>query len=283
MKAMATWFRRGRGTALGVLVGAIAIGSATPHLLEAVGGVRWQAVIVGTSLLTLAGGVLADRAGRDGPYPFPKGSFHPAAARIAWKNRGVRLATLGYFGHMWELYARWAWFAVFFADVLRRHGSAAPRVGAALATFIVVGLGAGGSALGGILGDRWGRTRLTALSMTLSGASALVIGLLIDLHPAVVLAVGLFWGFWVIADSAQFSAIVTEIADQRYVGTVLTLQTASGFLLTAVSVYLLPILTDTLSWRWVFALLAVGPALGVVAMLRLLRSPEAALIAGGRG
>jgi MFS family permease len=283
MKAMATWFRRDRGIALGVLVGAICVGSATPHLLDAIGGVRWQIVIIGTSVLTLAGGLVAELAGKDGPYPFPKATFDPSQARLAWANRGVRLATLGYFGHMWELYAMWAWFAVFFAEVLQRHGSEDGRVGAAVATFVVIGLGAVGSTLGGVLGDRWGRTRLTSMSMALSGSCALLIGLLIDVHPAVVLAVGLFWGFWVIADSAQFSTIVTETADQRYVGTVLTLQTAAGFLLTAVSVYLLPVLTDSFSWRWVFALLAFGPALGVVAMLKLLRSPEAALIAEGRG
>ncbi len=283
MKAMATWFHRGRGTALGFLVGAISIGSAMPHLVDAVGGVRWQSVIVVTSLLTLAGGVLVEVVGRDGPFPFPRARFDPAQARVAFANRGVRLATLGYFGHMWELYAMWAWFAVFFADVLTRNGYEQARTPAAMAAFVVIAIGAAGSIVGGVLGDRWGRTRLTILAMALSGGCALVIGLLRDTSPSIVLAVALLWGFWIIADSAQFSAIITETADQRYVGTVLTLQTAVGFLLTAGSVYLVPVLTDLVGWAWVFALLVPGPVLGVVAMLRLLRSPDAALIAGGRG
>ncbi|GAC1376251.1 MAG: MFS transporter [Acidimicrobiales bacterium] len=283
LKAMATWFRRGRGTALGVMVGALTLGSATPYLVNGLGGVRWQVVIVVTSLLTLGGGLLAVLVASDGPFAFPVATFDPRQVRRALSNRGVRLATWGYFGHMWELYAMWAWFAVFFTDVLSRHGVAEPRRGAAFAAFAVIGVGAVGSFVGGVLGDRWGRTRSTALAMILSGSSAVVIGLLRAQPVGVVLGIGLFWGFWVIADSAQFSAMVTELADQAYVGTALTLQLAIGFTLSVLTIWLIPILRDHLSWQWAFAFLAPGPALGAIAMIRLLRSPDSARIAGGLG
>lgn len=283
LKAMATWFRRGRGTALGVMVGALTLGSAIPHLVNGLGTVRWETVIITSSILTVAGGMVAELVAADGPFPFPVARFDPRQAQLVFANRGVRLATLGYFGHMWELYAMWAWFVAFFTDVLTRHGLDHPQRGAAFATFAVIGVGAFGSWVGGVLGDSWGRTRTTALAMILSGLSAFVIGLLRAQPVWVVLAVGLFWGFWVVADSAQFSAIVTELAEQAYVGTAVTLQLAVGFTLTVVTIWLVPVLRDHLSWEWAFAFLAPGPALGAAAMLRLGRLPESMRIAGGRG
>ena len=262
LKLMATWFRRGRGTALGILVGALTLGSATPHLVNALGGLDWQTVVYATSVLTLAGGLLA-LAVRDGPYPFPPATFDPHQARRAFAPRGVRLASLGYFGHMWELYAMWAWFAVFFAAAVD------DGAGAAYATFAVIGAGAVGCWAGGVLGDRVGRAETTAAAMAVSGTCALVIGLLLDAPAWVVLLVGLVWGFTVVADSAQFSTLVTEHADQAYVGTALTMQLALGFTLTVVTIWLVPFLADAVGWRWTFAFLVPGPALGVVAMLRL--------------
>jgi MFS family permease len=285
LKVMATWFRRGRGTALGVMVGGLTLGSAMPHLLNGLGGIEWRRVIVHTSLLTIAGGILAEFIGRDGPFPFPRAVFDPRQAARAFANRGVRLATLGYFGHMWELYAMWTWFAVFFADVLRREGTisnTSPQAEAALGAFVVIGAGALGCWSGGWLADRWGRTRTAALSLVISGACALVIGAN-SLSALAVLLIGLVWGFSVVADSAQFSTMVTETADQSYVGTALTLQLAIGFTLTVVTIWLVPVLRDSVGWYGAFAMLALGPAGGIVAMLRLLRSPEAAKIAGGRG
>jgi MFS family permease len=283
LKSMATWFRVGRGTGLGILVGALTLGSAAPHLINGLGGVDWRVVVLTTSALTLAGGVLAELAGSEGPWPFPRARFDPRQARLAFSGRGVRLASLGYFGHMWELYAMWAWFVAFYAAVLAAHGDPVPQRGAAFATFAVIGAGGVGCWAGGVLGDRWGRSRTTMLSMTISGACALTIGALIDLPPGIVLAVGLVWGFWVVADSAQFSTIVTEVADQRYVGTAVTLQLAIGFLLTVATIWLIPALVEGVGWRWAFVALAPGPALGTLAMHRLKSSPEAARIAGGRG
>jgi MFS family permease len=283
LKSMATWFRRGRGTALGVMVGALTVGSALPHLVNGPGGVRWESVIIATSALTVAGGLVAELVGRDGPFPFPRATFDPGQARRAFADRGIRLATIGYFGHMWELYAMWAWFAVFFADRLALDGRAVVREGAAFATAAAIGVGGLGCWVGGVLGDRWGRSRTTVLAMGISGTSAVLIGLLRDAPVPVVLAVGLVWGFWVVADSAQFSTIVTALADQRYVGTAVTLRLAAGFTLTVLTIWLVPVLSGWFTWRWAFAFLAAGPAVGVWAMLQLLRSPESERIAGGLG
>ena len=282
LKLMATWFRRGRGTALGVVVGALTLGSAAPHLVNGLGGLDWRAVVYATSLLTLAGGLLAFAAVPEGPFRFARATFDPRQAGLVFHNRGVRLASLGYFGHMWELYAMWAWFLVFFTDAIEARGD---EVGAraAYATFAVIGAGAVGCWAGGVCGDRWGRTRTTAAAMAVSGACSLGIGLLFREPLWLLLAVGLVWGFSVVADSAQFSTMVTELADQTYVATALALQLAVGFTLTVATIWLVPYLEDAVSWRWAFAFLAPGPALGVLAMLRLRGTPEAERIAGGRG
>ena len=216
LKLMATWFRQGRGTALGIVVGALTLGSALPHLVNGLGGLDWQTVVYATSVLTVAGGLLAYFAVPEGPYPFPRAVFAPRQAGLVFHNRGVRLASLGYFGHMWELYAMWTWFLVFATDAIENQGD---EVGAkaAYATFAVIGIGAIGCWVGGLLGDRWGRTRTTAAMMAVSGTCALTIGLLYDGPLWALFAVGLVWGFTVVADSAQFSSIVTELGDQTYV------------------------------------------------------------------
>jgi MFS family permease len=282
LKLMSTWFQKGRGTALGILIGALTVGSAVPHLVNGLGGLDWRTVIYTTSTLTLAGGLIAEFAVGEGPFPFPKGEFNPRQVGGVFANRGVRLASLGYFGHQWEIYAMWTWFLVFFSETLASRG-ASGGAAAAFATFAVIGIGGLGCWVGGVLGDRWGRTKTTALMMALSGFCAVSIGLLFGTSVWLVLLVGLVWGFTVVADSAQFSTIVTELADQAYVGTALTLQLAVGYTLTAVTIWLIPLLEDAVGWRWAFAFLALGPALGVLAMLRLKYLPEAGRIAGGRG
>jgi MFS family permease len=265
LKLASTWFRRGRGTALGIVVGALTLGSAAPHLVNGLGGLDWQIVVWVTSALTAAGGVVVFLWVREGPYSFPSARFDPRQAGLVLRNRGVRLASLGYFGHMWELYAMWAWFLVFFAAV------ATDGQAAAYATFAVVGAGALGCWAGGVLGDRWGRPQTTAAMMAVSASCALLIGLVGESSEALVLALGLVWGFTVVGDSAQFSTLVTELAEQAYVGTALGLQMAVGFALTVPTIWLLPFLEDEVGWRWAFAFLVPGPLLGIAAMLRLRR------------
>jgi nitrate/nitrite transporter NarK len=241
----------------------LTLGSAAPHLVNGLGGLDWRVVVGVTSALTAAGGAIVLLGVREGPNPFPAASFDPRQAGLVFRNRGVRLASLGYFGHMWELYAMWAWFAVFAADELY-----ASDTNAAVATFAVVAAGAVGCVVGGIAGDRVGRAETTVACMVVSAACALAIGFV---PSGLALAIGLVWGFTVVADSAQFSTLVTEHANQAYVGTALTLQLAAGFTLTVATIWLVPYVVEAAGWAAAFSLLAAGPALGVLAMLRLRR------------
>ena len=283
MKVMATHFRTGRGMALGVMIGALTVGSAMPHLVNGLGGLEWRTVVIATSVMTVAGGLIAISLVRDGPFPFTRATFRPRYILQALRDPAVRLVNLGYFGHMWELYAMWSWFAIFFGESVRAAtGSGASDAGP-LGAFAAIAVGALGCYAGGILGDRWGRTRTTALAMAVSGTCALVIGFTFGAAPWIVLAIGLVWGIAVVADSAQFSTMLTEVADQAYVGTTLTFQLAAGFTLSVATIWLVPVLRDAFGWWAAFAALAPGPFLGVMAMLALKGRPEAAKIAGGRG
>lgn len=280
-KLMSTWFRRQRGLALGVLAGAIILGNAMPHLVNGLGGVGWRSVIYSTSGLSVLGGLVAVVV-RDGPFPFPRSVFDPGQVGRVFANRGVRLASIGYFGHMWELFAMYAWFLVFFSDHLEK-GSEQVQSQAAFVTFAVIAVGSLGSLVGGLLGDRWGRSNTTALMLAISGVCSLGIGLLFGGPTWLLILVGLIWGVTVVADSAQFSVIVTEVGDQSYVGTALTMQVAVGFTVTVATIWLIPIIEAAVTWRWAFSILALGPLVGIAAMLRLKSLPEAARIAGGRG
>jgi MFS family permease len=283
LKAMATWFRAERGTALGSMVGGLTLGSATPHLLNGIGGVHWTNVIVATSALTLLGGIIAEYGGHDGPFPFPKAIFDPRQCVRAFSNRGVRLASLGYFGHMWELYAMWTWCAAFFADAYVARGASQPARLAAFTAFACIGIGSLGCSFGGIVGDRIGRTRTAIGSLAVSGLCSLLIGLSVQRSLLLAIAIGIVWGFSAVADSAQFSTMITETSDQSYVGTALTLQLALGFTLTVATIWLVPVLRASRGWPIAFAILAPGPVFGIAAMYKLMRSPEAKKLAHGRG
>ena len=284
MKIAAGWFKEGRGLAIGILVGALTLGSASPHLVRwAVSPTAWRIVLVIAAASALVGGLLVLLVPNDGPFAAPSPPFSLAAAPRILRDRAVALANLGYLGHMWELYAMWTWIAVFVAaSEHARRGAQADVTGlAALVTFAVVGSGAIGCWLGGKYADRWGRTLVTSVAMVLSGSCAVVVGLLFGASLAALLPLLLLWGITVVADSAQFSAAVSELAPRDYVGTALTLQTSLGFLLTCATIYLLPNVAAAIGWRWSMSVLAIGPAIGVWAMLVLRGRPEARQMAGG--
>jgi MFS family permease len=283
MKLMASWFRRGRGLALGTLIGALTLGKATPYLVNAVGSERWRSNVLAVSALAAVGGLIVLVFVADGPFATASARLDVAQVAKVFRNRGVRLADFGYFGHMWELYAMWTWVPAFLRASFAARS--APPALAEAASFLVIGSGVVGCVLAGLLADRVGRTVVASAAMVISGTCSLVFGLLFTAPTAILLVVAAIWGASVVADSAQFSACVTELSDPPYMGTALTVQTCVGFLLTMASIELVGRLAASpgFGWAWAFAALAPGPALGVAAMLRLRRLPEAAKIAGGRG
>jgi MFS family permease len=271
MKMIATWFQTGRGLAIGTLVGALTLGKATPYLMRALEGAGLEAVVLTASAGAVVAALLVGLGYRDGPFAFARRPFSWRLVGTVVRHRTTRLAIAGYLGHMWELYAMWTFVAVFFFDFfsLRGYGEGLAMRYSGMVGFAVIGIGAVGCVVAGVWADRLGRERVTIWAMAVSGACAMAIGWMLQAPLALVLAVALVWGFAVVADSAQFSAVITEVAPSHAVGTALTLQTSIGFLLTMATIQGVPALRDALGWPVAFGILALGPAAGILAMLRL--------------
>lgn len=269
LKIAAGWFLDRRGTALGIVVGALTIGSAFPHLLAwATDGVSWRMLMIFSSLLAALGAAIVGVTVKDGPYVSASAPFDPHAVGVVLRNREVRFATLGYLGHMWELYAMWTWIPAFATASILAAGSEAGRLGSLIA-FVAIASGAIGCVVAGIGADAVGKARVAGGAMIVSGTCALLAGLAFGAPFALLLALAVVWGFSVVADSAQFSALVAQFSPRTHVGTALTLQTCVGFLLTMISMRLLPAVAGSFGWKWAFLLLVPGPFLGALAMRKL--------------
>ncbi|MEE8045970.1 MAG: MFS transporter [Dehalococcoidia bacterium] len=283
MKVISGWYTKGRGFALGTMVGALTIGSGSPHLLRSIFSENWQAVIIGSSILAITGGLILKFFVTDGPHDVKGAKFNPRYLIGALAKRGPRLALTGYLGHQWELYAMWAWIGSYMLYVVGERSLIGDRLDLASGlTFLVFAIGAVASSYAGVWSEKIGRTAVASIAMVISGGVAAFIGFIPIEFTVLIVILAMIWGASVIADSAQFSTAMTELSDPAYRGTMLTFQTGVGFALTAVSIWLLPIVKDSSGWGWAFAMLAIGPVVGTAAMLRLRSLPEAKNLAGGK-
>ncbi|MES2210180.1 MAG: MFS transporter [Chloroflexota bacterium] len=286
MKLVSGWFRAGRGMAIGVLIGALVVGTALPHLFRAFGslaGADWRMIVTWTSVAAFLGGAVVLTGAGPGPFDAPSPRFSLRIAARAFAEPSVRLANIGYLGHMWELFAMWTWVPLFLAASFSVSG-AGDAASAALAAFAVVAAGGIGCVVAGLLSDRFGRTTVTIVAMVASGTCAVLVGFTFGGPPALVLGLAVVWGITVVADSAQFSAAVSELSPPGTAGSALSLQTAVGFVLTAATILSVGALDpgDGTGWRLAFGSLALGPLVGVIAMWRLRSRPDAVRMAGGR-
>lgn len=282
MKMISTWFRSRRGLAVGTIVGALTVGKAGPYLVHAMPGAGIRPVVLSASAGAVVAAILVMFFYDDGPFPFPPRRFSWGLVATVLRERRFRLATGGYLGHMFELYSAWTWIPTFIAMSAGASGMPAGRTRDALAAFVAfcaIAIGGFGCVWGGIVADRRGRERLVTIALAASGTCALLIGFTFGKTLWLLVPVSLIWGFFVIADSAQFSVLVTESVPPHAVGTALTVQTSVGFLLTMISIQLVPPVAAAIGWRWAFAMLAAGPIAGIAAIQQLRRAvtPDRAL------
>jgi len=282
MKMAASWAKGDMGLLVALLVGALTLGSASPHFLNGIGGLNWRLTLLLASTSACIGALLIAFA-KVGPSFAKAPKFRPELAFRAWTTRSLRFANLAYFGHMWELYAMWAWIGVFLQSSFQMSMNTDHALTLSkFATFATIGSGAVGCVIAGWSADRWGRTTVAITAMVLSGTCSVLIGFLYGQSPAIVVGLCLIWGMTIVADSAQFSASVAELSEPSLVGTMLTIQTSIGFLLTLVTIHLIPHMVDAVGWKYAFALLGIGPFLGCIAMAHLRNMKEALALAGGR-
>ncbi len=281
LKIAASWAQRDMGLLVGLLVGALTLGSASPHLINAFPLFDWRVTIAVASALAVAAGLMVNLV-QLGPNIRRAVKFEPRFALQAWTKKSLRLANFGYFGHMWELYAMWGWAGLFLRDSFAiSPGGNSAELYAKLLTFATIAVGGFGCLFGGLFADRIGRTALTMGAMAISGSCAILAGLAFGGNPWLVVVLFTIWGVTVVADSAQFSASIMELADPWLVGTMVTIQTSVGFFLSIVTIHMIPPLVDLVGWRFAFASLAIGPFLGIWAMGVLRGMPEARSLASG--
>ncbi len=282
MKLAVTWFREGRGYAVGLIIAALTAGSGLPYLFNLTYFPDWRVIMNVSTVLAVIGGLLVWIFVAEGPYDAGVARFDPSNIGQIVRNKALRLASYGYFGHMWELYAMWVWIPSFLRDsYLHSHPGSDPTSFFSMGTFLVFIGGAIATGFGGKVADAYGRTTFNIILLILSGVSSLVIGLFFD-KPLIALLIAVFWGMTVIPDSPQYSSMITELVEPVYVGTALTLQTAVGFLLTLLSIKILPIFVREVGWSYGFTILALGPVIGIISLFRLRKLPDSEKIAMGK-
>ena len=270
MKIAVGWGVKDRGLLVGALVGALALGKSVPYGLAWLGGADWRAALGTGSLIAALGAGLVLLTAL-GPHHRRAPGFRPGAIRIAFTDRRIRAAYLGYFGHMWELYIFWAWVgAAATASYLAAGAADAVSLGK-LTAFIAIASGAPACIIAGHYADRVGKARVASWAMLTSGSLAVLTALSFGGAPWLLFLLFVLWGIAVIPDSAQFSALVADYAPPEWAGSLLTLQTALGFLLTVATVQLAPLGAELFGWQVLLALLAIGPAFGVLALRPLVR------------
>ncbi len=271
MKIAASWYREGLGNALGLLVGALVLGTALPHLVRGLGnGVPWETVALTLSALAVAGGVLMVLLVPEGPFLGRTARFDPAAILRAFRSPEFRASASGYFGHMWELYTLWAFVPLMLSGYGFMHRSV---VDVSFWSFAIIGAGALGCAGGGALSRTLGSARVAFAQLSASGLCCLLSPLAFLLPLPGFLAFMVFWGVVVAGDSPQFSALNAANAPREFVGSALTIVNCIGFSITVVSVQVTTFVARSLPFDAWFAPVAIGPALGLVALRRLVREP----------
>ncbi len=268
MKIAASWYEDDLGRTLGFLIGALVLGTAFPHLLRGVGAdLAWQQIVAGVSLLAVAGGLGLYALVPDGPHLPRTSSFEPGVIRRAFASRAYRASACGYFGHMWELYALWAFAPLLLLAYNAHHGAA---FDVSLWTFALIAIGGIGCALGGLASRRFGSARIATAQLAISGACCVLAPLAFEAAPAGFAIFLLVWGFAVVGDSPQFSTLNATSAPREYVGSTLTMTNSIGFLITVASLQLFDALLALVEIQYLFWLLVPGPLLGVLAMRPLL-------------
>jgi len=282
MKLMSSWFQEHRGLAVGILLGALTAGSGLPYVFNIIGSPEWRILLSISSFLALASTFLIYLFITEGPHVSHGAKFKLSNLKHLWSKNSIKYANLAYYGHMWELYAFWVWIPVFLRESYNlSYPSRDATIFFSIGTFIVFISGALGNAFGGMLADRIGRTKFNIMVLILSGSSSLVIGFFLN-NTILALIIAVIWGITIVPDSPQYSVMITELSDQDYIGTALTIQTSVGFGITLFSIRLLPTFVHLVGWLYGFTILAIGPIIGIISLLLLRREPDSLNIGQGK-
>jgi MFS family permease len=281
MKLISSWYKRNRGFAIGLLLGALTAGSGLPYIFNLTGLPNWRILLSISSLLAIIGSVLIFIFIKEGPHLVKGAKFKFSNIKELFGKKSIRYANYSYFGHMWELYAFWVWIPKFLQEV---HSRTNPGIDVnlyfSLGTFLIFISGAIGNIIGGKIADKIGRTKFNIIMSATSGTSSLIIGFFLQ-NYVIALVIAVIWGLTVVPDSPQYSAMISELSDPAYIGTALALQTAIGFAISNITIWLLPFIVELIGWTYGFSLLVLGPIIGIISLIKLRREPDAVKIALG--